>query len=175
MYACETGIVRSHTIVLKAGDGLHTLLRHILLCEHDGQLLGAVVAIVKEDYHIAFLDGTVNGAIIDRLDELICHTLVIAFLHSLHHIGGLLALGTNQQIVCNLHTLPALITVHRIETTDDAGNSSITCLVALSRNLFDKALTALGVGITTVHKAVNKGILNLIFLTNLNQFEQMIQ
>ena len=175
MYALEAGIVRSHTEILQARDGLHTLLRHILLSQNDGQLLGTVVAVVKEDNHITFLDGTVYLAIVDRQDELICHALVIAVLHSSNHICSLLALGTNQQVISSLHTLPTLITVHSIETAYNAGDGSVAYLCALGCYLLYETLAALGVGITTIHKAVNEGVLYVVLLTNLNQLEQVIQ
>ena len=175
MNTLEAGIIRRHTIVLQAGDGLHALLRHILLRQHNSQLLGTVVTVVEEDNHVTLLDGTVHLAIVDRQDELVCYTLVIAVLHGSHHILSLLALGAYQQVIGSLHTFPTLVTVHGIETAYNAGNGGITHLGALGCNLLNETLTALGVGITTVHKAVYKGILYVVFLTNLNQFEQMIQ
>ena len=71
VYACERCVVRRHAVVLQAGDGVHALLRHILLGQYNGQLLSAVVAVVEEDHYIAFLDGAVESAIYDGFDELV--------------------------------------------------------------------------------------------------------
>ena len=39
VYTSERSVVWSHAIVLQSGDGLHALLLHILLSEHNGELL----------------------------------------------------------------------------------------------------------------------------------------
>ena len=41
--------------------------------------------------------------------------------------------------------------------------------------LLNEAFTALRVGITTVHKAVDEGILDTVFLGNIAEFEQMVK
>ena len=53
MYAREAVVVGRHAVVLQVGDVRHALLRHVLLREHRGQLLGAVAAEVEEDDHVA--------------------------------------------------------------------------------------------------------------------------
>ncbi len=115
----ELGIVGSHTIVLQARDGLHALLRHILLGQCDGHLLSTVVAEVDEDYHVTLLDATVDRGIVDRLDELVGHAVIVALLHGLYHIGSLLAHAVDDQVVAFLHALPALVAVHGVETAHD--------------------------------------------------------
>ena len=168
MNALEVGIVRCHAVVLQAGDGLHTLLRHVLLGQYDGHLLGAVVTEVDEDDDVTLLDAAVDAGVVDRLDELISHALVIAFLHSLHHIGSLLASTVDNQVIALLHTLPALVAVHCIETAHDAGDSGIIVGADLS-NLLDEALTTLGVCVATIHVTMYKElVLQTVCLTNLN-------
>ena len=55
----EVGIIRSHAIVLQILDGMHTLLRHILLGQRDGHLLSTVVTEVDEDHNITLFNRTV--------------------------------------------------------------------------------------------------------------------
>ena len=172
--ALEACIVWSHAVVLQVLDGVHAFLWHILLSQYLCQLLGTVVTVVDEDNNITLLNSTVNLRVIDWLDELVCYVLIIAFLHCLHHIVSLLTLTLNEQVVCFLHTVPALVTVHSIETTYDACDVC-TVLVAASLHLLDEALTALRVCITAIHEAVNVCLLQTIFLTNLNQLEEVIQ
>ena len=175
MHACEAGIIGGHAVVLQAGDGVHTLLGHILLGEHDGELLGSVVAIVEEDYHIPFLDGSIHSAVVDGLHELVGHALIVTLLHSLHHVGSLLALCTHEQIVGNLHSLPALIAVHGVETAYHTGDSCTGYLCAVVCHLLDKALAALGVGVAAVHEAVHIGVLYAVSLADFEQCEQVVK
>ena len=67
----ERSVVRSHAVVLQAWDGLHALLFHVLLSEHDGQLFGAVVAVVEEDDYVTLLDASVHVAVDEWLHELV--------------------------------------------------------------------------------------------------------
>ena len=138
--ALEVGIVGGHAVVLQAWDDVHALLRHILLREGNGHFLGAVVAEIDENDHVAFLNTSVDSSVVDGLDEFVGHTLVIAFLHGLYHIGGLFAHAIHYQVVAFLHTLPSLVTVHGVETSYNAGNSSIVGFTDL-RNLLDETLT----------------------------------
>ena len=171
----EVGIIGSHAIVLQSRNGMHTLFGHILLSEYDGELLGTVVTEVNEDDHVTFLDGSVYAGIVDGFDELIGHALIIALLHGLHHVGSLLTLAFYDEVVCFLHTLPTLITVHGIETTDDAGDMGII-LLAAGRNLLDESLTTFGVCVTTIHVAVYEQlVLQTVCLTNLNEFEEVVE
>ena len=174
VHALEVGVVGRHAVILQAGDGCHALLRHVLLGEHNGELLGAVVAEVDEDDHIALLYAAVHRSVVDRLDELVGDTLVIALLHGLHHIGGLLAGAVDNEVVALLHTLPALVAVHGVEAAHDAGNGGIV-LGADIRHLLDEALAALWVGVATVHKAVHEGlVLQPIVPAHLDELEQMV-
>ena len=175
VHACETCVVRRHAVVLQAWNGLHSLLDHVLLSQHDGEFLSAVVAVVEEDDDVALLDGAVHVAVVDGLDELVGDAFVIAFLHSLDEVLCLLALTADEQVVGNLHAFPTLVAVHCIEATDDACNHSVACLVALVDELLDETDAALRVGVATVHKAVHERLPNTVFLTNLNEFEEVVE
>ena len=174
VHAGKRSIIRRHTIILKVLDGVHTLGRHILLGEHLGKFLGAVVAEIDEDHYITFLYGTIHSSIVDGLYKFVCHILGIAFFHGLHHIRSLLALALYEQVVGFLHTFPTLVTIHGIKTTYDAGNVSTIGITGIL-HLLDKTCTAFGIGVTTVHETVNVGIFQAVCLGNFNQFEQVLK
>ena len=175
VYTSERSVVWSHAIVLQSGDGLHALFLHILLSEHNGELLGTVVTEIDEDDNVALLNQSVDRSIVDRLDKFVGNTLVIAFLHGLYHVGGLLANTLHDEVVTFLHTLPALVAVHRIETAHDRSNGSIV-LFALCLHLLDESFTRTGVSVTSVHETVNESlVLQSIVLTHLDELEKMVE
>ena len=174
VHALERSVVGSHAVVVQVLDGVHAFCRHVFLGEHLGEFLGTVVAEVHEDNHVALVDGSVHLGVVDRLDELIGHVLVIAFLHGFHHVVGLLSLALYEQVVGFLHTVPALVAVHGIETADDACHVGIVLFTGLG-HLLDESLAALGVGVATVHEAVHVGILQSVMLAYLEELEEMVE
>ena len=101
--------------------------------------------------------------------------LVVALLHGLHHVGALLALTLHEQVVSLFHTLPALVAVHGIEAAHDAGNMCVV-LGTYVAHLLDESLTALRIGVATVHEAVDEGLVfQSVGLTHLDEFEQMVE
>ena len=175
MYALERSIIRSHAIVLQTRNCMHALFRHILLSQNDSQLFRTVVTIVEEDHYIAFLDGSVETAVYNRLDEFVGYTFIVRFLHGLYHVGSNLTLTVNQQIVSFLHTFPTFVAVHCIETSYDRSDTSGR-LCTVSSQLFDEAFSALRVCITSVHETVDESsVLQTVFLSNVAKFEQMIK
>ena len=171
----KRSIIRSHAIVFQSGNGLHAVVGHILLSEHLGKFLSAVVAEIDEDHHVALFNKTVYTGVMDRLDELVGNAFVIAFLHGFHHVLSLLALSGYDEVVGFLHTLPALVAVHGIETAHDAGNGGIVLGAAVG-DLLNEALTRLGVGVASVHEAMNEHlILQAELLTHLDELEKMIE
>ena len=153
---------------------MHALLRHILLRQDDGQFLRTVVAVVEENNGVAFLDCPINRRIVYRFDKFIRYTFVIRFLHSLHHVGSLLAFSFDEQIVGFLDAFPTLVAVHCIETADD-GCDGTARLLAVCRQLFDETLTALRICVAAIHEAVDEGLLDAIFLRDVAEFEQMVE
>ena len=124
---------------------------------------------------VALLDGAVDCSVVDGLDELIRHALVVRLLHGLHHIGGLLTRTIDDEVVTFLDTLPALIAVHCIEAAHDAGDGGVV-LGADIRHLLDEALARLRVGIAAVHEAMDKGlVLQSVVLAHLDELEQMVE
>ena len=175
VYVLEIGVVGRHAVVLQALNRVHSLFRKILLREYSSDFLSSVVTEIEEDYYVVFLDCSINLGIVDGLDELVRHALVVAFLHSLHHIGGLFALSFNEKIVRFFHTIPAFVAIHGVETTDNAGDVGVI-LIAASLYPLDETLTATRVGVASIHETVNKHLIfETIFLTDFNKLEQMIE
>ena len=170
MYALERCVVRSHAVVLQAGDSVHASLGHILLCEHYSEFLGSVVAVVEEDDYVALLDGAVIVAVHDGEDKLVGHALSVRLLNGLHHVAGLLALAIYEQVIGYLHALPALVAVHSVVATDDRGNLGIVL-----HELADESSTALRVGVASVHEAVHVSVVDAILTGDVDEFEEVVE
>jgi len=170
----EVGVVGSHGEVVQVVDGVHTLVGEVLLGEHLRQLFGTVVAEVEEDHHVALAYRAIDRGIVDGLDKLIGHALGITFLHSLNHVGGLFAGSFHQQVIGFFHPVPPLVAVHRVESSDDAGDMRAVGRANLLHFL-DESLAALGVGVAAIHEAVNVNIVQTIFLANLDELIQMVE
>ena len=175
----ERCVVRGHAVVLQSWDGVHSLLRHVLLCEGNSEFLGAVVAVIEEDNHIAFLDSSIHIGIDDWLHELVCVLVVlrvgvIARLHAFNHIAHLASLAIYELVVSHFQTFPSLVAVHGIEAADDAGDMS-GGLVAVLLQLCDEAFAALRVGVASIHEAMYEGVAHSVFLGDIDEFEEVLQ
>ncbi len=175
MQPLELGIVRSHAAVIER-QGAHTLGGHVLLREHYGYLLGAVVTVVEEDHHVVGFDAADNlSVLVDAnhgLHELVGHALVVRALHGLRHIGRSVAHAVHQQVVSHLHSLPTLVAVHGIVTADDRRDLA-RALRQMRLDVGDEALAALGIGVATVHEAVHEGILDAIMSRYVAKFVEV--
>ena len=69
VYAVEGIVVGRHAVILQVGDGLHAVL--VVLCQRYGNLFGAVVAVVEEDYHVSGADAAVHRVVDYGLEELV--------------------------------------------------------------------------------------------------------
>ena len=164
-----------HTVILQAGDYVHVRFGHVLLCEYDGELLGAVVAVVEEDDHVAGLYCTVERAVYYWFDKLVCHAFVIGLLHGLHHVGSHAALAVHQQFVGLLDAFPTFVPVHGIETAHDGSDAACRLLAVLLQLLYE-ALAALGVCVATVHEAVYEGaFLQSVFVGYVAQLVEVVE
>ena len=167
MYALKVCIVWCHTVILQVLYGVHALVGHILLRKNVGKFLSTVVTIVKENNHITLANCSIYICIVNWLDELIGNSVGITFLYCFHHIGGLLSLCLDKQVVSLLYTSPPLIAIHCVEATNDRCYVRIV-LVAGLLNVGNKACTTFRVGIATVHKAMHINFFQTVFLANLD-------
>ena len=175
--ARELGVVRSHATIVER-HGVHSLGGHILLRQHDRQLLGAVVAVVEEDHQIVRADRADGLSVLvdmhDGLDELVRHALVIGFLHGSDHIRRMFADAVHQRVVSHLHALPAFVAVHGVVTADHRRHLARRCGHVLFE-VGDESLAAVRVGVAAVHKAMHEGILDLILGGDVAELEKVLQ
>src|SRR5574344_981400 len=115
MNPLERRVIRSHTVILKIWNGLHSLFRHILLSKYLSKFLGAIVTEVDEDDYITLFDCSVYRRVMDWFDKFVGDILSITLFHGLNHIRSLFALSVYDQVISLFHTVPAFITIHCIE------------------------------------------------------------
>src|SRR5690606_17158589 len=133
-----------------------------------------VVTVIKENNHVTFFNSSVEVSVYNRLNKLVSNTFIIRLLYSLNHAGRFFTGSVYQQIISFFHTFPTFVTVHSIIATYDrsnlAGRSLAVCI-----QLLNKAFSAFRICITTIHKTVNKCILNTIFFGYITKLKQMIE
>ena len=173
MNTFEISIIRSHAIILQILYDVHAFLRHILLSKYLCKLFCTVVTEVDKDNNIALLNSSVNSWVVYSLDKLVGNAVGITLLHSLYHVGSLFSLTFNKQVVSLFYTIPSLVTVHSIKTSN---NTCYACTIFFTYlfNISDKALAALRISITAIHETVYENFLQVIFLTYLYKFIHMI-
>ena len=108
-----------------------------------------------------------------RFDELIRHTFVIGRLYSFSRICSLYAFALRQSIVCQVDSLPAIVTVHRIVTSRNNADLADTDLFHLCLKLFDKSFARCGRSIAAVKEAVYIHLFQAFSLCHLKQAVKM--
>lgn len=95
--------------------------------EGAGDLARAVGAEVHEDQRVAVLHrgiGLTGGADHGRSDELVVFTALISGLQAGDRIlGHGVAFGRGQQVIGQLHAIPAVVAVHRVVAADQRGDA----------------------------------------------------
>ena len=119
--------VRDRLIVVDEADicGVDSLLSResckLVIAERAGHLSCTVRAEVEEDHGIVVPDGSDGISILachnSRNDELICLSVIVGCLDQFRRGCSLITLARCQCLIRKLHTVPAVITVHRIVTS----------------------------------------------------------
>ena len=173
----ELGIVGGHAAIVE-GHGVHPLGGHVLLRQHDGQLLGAVVAVVEKDHHVVGADHADGLPVLvdahERLDELVRNALVIGFLDGFDHVRRTLADAADQRVVGNLDPFPALVAIHRVVAPDHRGDLARRGCEVLFE-VGDEPLAAVRVGVAAVHEAVHEGIFEAVGRRDVAQLEKVLE
>src|SRR5699024_5166578 len=110
------------------------------ITERAGQLPCTVRAEVEEDYGILILNGCNRMSIFfhnGRNYKLIGLSFVVGSLYCLSGIRSLYAFSFGQSFVCQLYTIPAVVTVHRIITSGYNADLSNAQLIHFLLQLFD--------------------------------------
>src|SRR5574344_2124444 len=173
----EVGLIRSKAAIIQ-WKCLHSEVRHILLCEDNGDFPCTVVAEIEEYYCISFLylGNRLAFGICDddRFDEFVCDFCLVRGLDAFNSGCELIPFAFYQHVVSQLYTIPSLIPVHSIETTADGSNFTS----GLGHMLFQvcyETFAAARVGVTTVHKAMYVDILQTVFFGLCQKFIKMIK
>ena len=156
MKSGERSVVRSKGAVVQ-GNGVHAFFGHVVLCEHVGELAGAVVAEVVEDYGIAGLDLGEGLAVFgdhDGLDEFVGDVGVVGCLDALKGAFELCTFALDKHVVGFLDAVPALVTVHGVESAADGGHAAGGLRHLLFQFLYE-SIAAAGIGVASVHETVH--------------------
>ena len=93
----------------------------LVITECAGHLSCAVRTEVEEDHGIIVLNGSDGISIFSchdsRNNELICLSVIVGRLNQFRRGCSLIALARCQCLIRKLHTVPAVVTVHRIVTS----------------------------------------------------------
>jgi len=177
VYALEGGIVRGHGVVFQA-ERLHTVLWHVFLGQYYSELSGSIVAEIEKEHHVAVLNGGQRLALSIRMNngfyEFIGYSLIVRCLNSLNHVLCFHSFALYQQIVGFFDALPAFVPVHGIVTAHNRGYGPCVSIQVLLQSGYER-LTAFGVGVPAVHKAMHKGFLYVVKLGDFNKLKQMIE
>jgi len=147
-----------HHKVAEGGARLTAETAEVVSNESVGQLTGAVGAEVHKQYRITIPDERGRFSLFDNqgwLDELVAFAALIGGLKPCRRsVGNKLRLPQGQHIVHRLNPLPAVVPVHGVIATGDAGD----CAFAnVSKGFFDQldgGLGAFGWRVATIEKAV---------------------
>ena len=173
----ERRVVGGHGAVVER-QGVHAFVRHVALGQHLGQLFGAVVAVVEEDDHVTLFDKPYGGPCCirngNRFDKFIGHPFGIRSLHGLYGIGGFGADPFDNQVIGLFDTFPAFVAVHGVVAADD--RSDFTRRFGhMGFQFAEVSGTALGVGVSAVHKGVHVGVRNAVVFRDVTEREQVFE
>ena len=175
-------LVRDRHIILGKADIFHILSRasvksvKFIGTEGSCDLTCAIRAEVEEDHGIFVLDRRYRLAVLGnrgRYEELIRHILCVGSFHCSNSALCGLSLALGQHIICLLHTIPAVITVHRIIASGNRSNLTDAQFCHLCFQCLDKSLTGSRSRVTSVQEAVYVYILYALSLGKLEQTVQM--
>ena len=158
MQTFKSSVVRSHTTIIQR-HFLHLLFGDIPLGQSNSQFFGAVVTVVEENHHITRFDHThrpmVASDMYDRFDKFVGNPFVIRLLDTYLHMLRRSPDPIHNQIIGFLYTLPTIIPIHSIITTDDRSDPSGR-FVHMSLQFSYESQSAFRIGIPAIHKTVNK-------------------
>lgn len=120
------------------------------------------------------LDSAVLAVDNDGLEELVGLALLVAGLDGLDRVGRLLTLALDNAVHGLLNTVPALVTVHGVVTTDNSGDLAEAELVGVVEDGLHVAGARLGVGVTTVAEEVDVDLGHADLLGDFEESKQVV-
>ena len=123
-------------------------------------------------------DAAVDVAVYKRFHKLVGVLMllrmgVVARLYTLHHIGHLTTFTMYKQIVSQFYAIPVLVAIHCVVTANDRGDSSYPDHIHVLLQVGDETLARPRIGVTTVHKAMNIAVFNIICFGDVDELQQM--
>ncbi len=133
-----------------------------------------VGAEVHENDAVAPVDNTL-GAADNGLYKLVRHIVCVARLDRVNRVRVHNTLTADDGVVALLHALPALVSIHTVETSLYGGDFGVAKLSALVLKLFYKARAALGGHIAPVKEAVEIHLLHSPVFGHIQYSEDVAQ
>ena len=147
-----------------------------IVTERAGDLSGPVRAEVEKDHRILILDQAHRPAVFSDHrgnHELVGLSFIIGCLYSRSGAGVLLPFSPCKGPVSQLHTVPAVITVHGVIAAHDRGHLADTQFLHFSFQGFHKLPARGRRRIPSVQEAVDKHLFQAVSLSQLQKPEDM--
>ncbi len=130
-----------------------------LVGKHVGQLTGTVGTEVHENQGVAIFDERRLSTFWHDhswLHELVVFVTGVGRFQTFHGaLGSEFAFASSQQVPSQLNTIPTAVTIQRVVTTDDAGDTAHTQLVQQGIGFLKGRLSATGWHITAIEEGMN--------------------
>ena len=144
---CEADVVRlDNAVAVKAA---------FVLCEGCCDFTCSVRTEVEEDNGVVRCKTCVSW-IYHWLEEFVCYAFFIALFDRCDKVVCLFAFHLCDSVISKLKTLPALVSVHSIESAHDSSNCAASLLLHIVLQVTDKALCRCWGNVTSVCEAVNE-------------------
>ena len=174
---CDQLIRDRHVILCEAYIcGLHSLTSvkacKLIVAECPCDLSRAVRPEVKEDNGISVLYCGCRSSVLHYyhgLNELIRLLIVIRRLDAFHRRSSLNTLPSYKRLVSSLHTVPAVVAVHRIVASRNGGHLTHADLLHLCFQLFYILFAGCRGSVTSVQKAMYINFLDTLPLRQLQK------
>ena len=145
----------------------------IALRERIGHFPRTVGTEVHEDHAVTGPDLSVRSAD-DGLDKFVRHTGGIARLHRVDGVGILHAFAADHSVVARLDAIPALVTIHAVETSLQRCDLARAELGTIVMQLADIARAARRRDVAPVKEAVQIDVLNAAVMRHLHHGEDVL-
>ena len=140
--------------------------------------LSCSVGTVVEEYNAVALADCYNGfsalGNYGRQHKFVGYALVVAVLHSLDGVALEYAFAVNERSVSLGNSVPYIISVHSVKSTAYSSDFTVGKLFHIVGKLLNKALTAYGRYVSSVHKAMYVYLLYSLLFSHFYKSEKML-
>ena len=150
------------------------LWRAILVTHKLGDFANTVRSVVEEEEGVVVLDPALVTANNDWLQELVSLALFVSFLDHLDWVVRVLSFSGDDTLHTNLDTVPTLVSVHDVVTTDDCCNLTASSLLAMLEESLHVTGSRLGVSVATISEKVNVDFWDLELVGDIEKVEKVV-